>query len=149
MENMDSQTQSQIWQRVFAPMQQPSREDLLPLLTQAVETMGAGRLLAGVLPASVRQLANRLYESLRENALCMRGICRLSGRTEGKFCTMPVEKEPAKRLLEKCYHRCRRAMMEYTARSADPEFGAVYQKMAQREAEHCCLIAQILGNLES
>ena len=40
------------------------------------------------------------------------------------------------------------SMAEYTARSADPEYGAVYQKMAQREGEHCCLIAQILGNLE-
>lgn len=148
MENMDSQTQNQIWQRVFAPMQPPPREDLLPLLTQAVETMGASRMLAGMLQGTSRQLANRLYESLRENALCLRGICRLSGRSEGKFCTMPAEKEPAKRLLTTCYHRCRRAMAEYTARSADPEYGAVYQKMAQREGEHCCLIAQILGNLE-
>jgi hypothetical protein len=38
-------------------------------------------------------------------------------------------------------------MTEYLARSADGEFGVVFEKLAKREGDHCILIARLLGTL--
>lgn len=148
MEILDNQTRQQIWQRVFAPIQEPVREDLVNLLTQAARTMGMCRVIAGTVPTGARQQAGLLYQGARENVLCLEGICRLAGRKAGKFCTLPAETGRADRLLEICYHRCRQAMGDYTARSADPAFGAVFREMARREGENCWRIAWILGAAE-
>ena len=39
-------------------------------------------------------------------------------------------------------------MTEYLARSAEAEYGVVFEKMAKREGEHCGMIAELLGSLD-
>lgn len=146
MENMNRNTEQQVWQRVFAQLQaQPGQEDLRMLALSAMELAAGHRLLTGLLTGSAREQAVRLWEEELANIACLKGMQRLSGGAEvtGRMPNAP--KEPARRLLEKSYHRTRRAVTEYTARLADPEFGAVFQKMADREREHCAVIAELLG----
>ena len=57
-------------------------------------------------------------------------------------------REELGKTLERCYHRSRRCMTEYLARSADVEFGVVFEKLAKREGEHCFLITKLLGILQ-
>lgn len=146
MDGLDESTQRMVWQRVFARAGEQPRDDLQKLILQAMESAAAYRLLAGTLAGGQsRELAKRLYGGAQETVDCLNGVRLLAGERVGKPKALPMPREPAEKVLEKCYHRSRRAMAEYTARSAEPEFGAVFRSLAQREEAHCVLIAQLLG----
>lgn len=147
MENMDAGTEKQVWDRVFARSEQARGEELRSLLLAAVELAANYRYLAGILTGKAREWARGLYEGELENIRCLKGIGILSGSREEVLKIWNPSKEPAKRILEKCYHRTRRCRMEYMARAAEPEFGVVFQSLADREARHCCQLAQLLGTI--
>lgn len=149
MENIDQSTEQQVWQRVFAkPQTQFGREDLRMLMLSAMETASAYRLLAGTLTGKAKERVKRLWEGEQANIACLRGMQLLSGGTEEAPKMLNAPNEPVKKILEKSYHRTRRAMMEYTARLADPEFGAVFQTMANRAQAHCASIAELMGTIK-
>lgn len=148
MENWNPDAEQQVWQRVFARPGEEVRADQRGLLLAAMELAASYRYLAGVLTGKAREQAKQLYEGEKENLLCLKGIGILSGRKEEVLKIWNPPKEPAAKLLEKCYHRTRRCAMEYTARSAEVEFGIVFQKMADREGQHCVILAELLGGLK-
>ena len=94
-----------------------------------------------------QELMKQLYTGERANAQALAGIGILS-RSSGEVLKgwQPGKEDPGKQLL-RCYHRTRRCMTEYLARSAEAEYGVVYQKLADREGHHCTLIAEVLGSL--
>ena len=147
MEKMDPNMERQVWVRVFARPQEPPRDDLRALMLLSMEQAAAYRQLANMLTGRARERARQLYEGEQANLACLKGMRMLSGIPGERAKSMNLPREPAEKLLEKCYHRCRRGLTEYTARTVDGEFGAVFQKMAQREGEHCALIAELLGTL--
>lgn len=147
MDQIDQDIEQKVWQRVLAqPQARSGREDLRSLMLAALETAEIYRLLAGMLTGKARERVNGLWEGEQANAACLRGMQRLSGGTAEKGAALRLPKESARRLLEKSYHRTRRAMTEYTSYLADPEFGVVFQQMADRERAHCAVIAQLLGS---
>ena len=145
MEEFDPNVEQQVWQRVFAKPGEPVRGDLRGLLLAAMELAGAYRYLAGVLTGKARERVKQLYEGESANIACLKGIGILSGRGEEVLKIWNPSKEPAGKLLEKCYHRTRRCMVDYMARSAEAEFGVVFQKMGEREGRHCAFLAELLG----
>lgn len=146
MENMDRNTEQQVWQRVFAQPQTPSgREDVYLLILSAMELSAGYRRLAGILTGEDRERMKRLWKGEEANTACLRGIHRLSGGTEEPVKPLSAPNEPVRKALEKSYYKTRRAVTEYTARLADPEFGMVFQKMADRERDHCAILAELLG----
>lgn len=147
MENGDKNVERQVWQRVFAqPQTKPEQDDLRMLTLSSMEAAGAYRYLAGTLTGKSRDLARRLWEEEQETAACLRGLHHLSGGGKERPKGMPAVKDSPEKALEKCYHRARRAVTEYTARTVDPEFGSVFRKLADREETHCAQIAQLLGS---
>lgn len=145
MEHFDSQRQQQIWQRVRSGREEAPKNDLRQMHREALELAAIYRSLASRMTSRQQQLLSMLYRGERENAAALAGIAvlsRLGGETLNFW--QPDKEEP-KRLLERCYHRTRRCMTEYLARSAEGEWGVVYEKMAGREGEHCFLIARLLG----
>ena len=147
MENFDPNVEQQVWQRVLAQSAQPQRDDLRSLQLSAMEMAEVYRHLANTLSGRDREQAKRLHDGETANISCLRGIRILSGVTGEKTKVMNVPKESAGKLLEKCYHKTRRAMTEYMARSVDGEFGEVFRKMADREGAHCAVIAELLGEM--
>ena len=145
MEHFDSNVEQQVWQRVLAQPAQPQRGDLRSLQLAAMELAAAYRHLANTLTGRGRENTKRLYEGETANIACLRGMRILSGVAGEKAKAMNVPKESVEKMLEKCYHKTRRVMAEYMARSVDGEFGEVFRKMAQREGEHCAIIAELLG----
>ena len=147
MEQMDKNMERQVWQRVFAqPQTRPERDDLRMLTLSAMEAAAAYRYLAGSLTGKSRDQARLLWEDEQATVASLRGLHRLSGGGGEKPKTISVSKESPEKVLEKCYHRARRAVTEYTARTVDSEFGTVFRKLAEREEEHCVRIAQLLGS---
>ncbi len=144
MEGFDSGKEQQVWQRVIAPAM-PERGDLRTLILSAQESAAAYKALTGLLTGSARERARRLWEQEQESVACLRGLQRLAGGPAAKARALPGPQGPAAKLLERGYHRARRAMTEYTARSTDPEFGVVFQELAHRAQENCIILAALLG----
>ena len=79
--------------------------------------------------------------------ITLRGLEVLRGEDGGKLKYPQPAKEPAQRLLRGCYHRTRNCIAEYTARTVDPETGAVFRELADRAQQQCALIAELMGML--
>ena len=145
---MDDKTrEGQVWQRVRSAAEEAPRNDLRQLQREAMELAAVYRGLVAQLAGRQQEHARRLYLGEKANAHTLAGIGRLS-RQQGEALKLwqPGKEQPGK-LLERCYHRTRRCMTEYMARSAEGEFGSVFQSMAEREREHCAMIAELLGSL--
>ncbi len=147
MENLDENLEARVWQRVSnCPRQE--REDLRPLLLAAWEAAAAYRSLTGQLTGRQRQRAQSLYDRAMESVAILKGIQRLRGTEPEALRPQPAQKEPPRRALERCFHRCRRLRTEYMARTLDPETGSLFQALGDREAENGLLLARMLGSLE-
>ena len=147
---MDKQNQTaeqQVWQRVRANREEMPGRDLLQLQREAMELAAIYRNLSTRMTGRQQELVKRLWAGARANGEALAGIRMLSGQNAEQLKLWQPGKEETKKLLQQCYHRTRRCMTEYLARSVDGEVGVVFDGMARREGEHCLLIAQLLGGL--
>ena len=147
MERIERGLEERVWQRVMEPPE-AQREDVRPLLLTAWEAASVYRHLTGLLTGKTRDQVKKLQDRATESVAALKGLQLLSGGQSGKLLPVPIPKEPARRLLEKSFFRAKRLMTEYTARTLDPEFGVVYQQLAERERENGILLAQLLGGME-
>ena len=143
----DRNMEQRVWQRVRAAGEEAPRSDLRQLQREAMELAAVYRGLMPQLAGRQQEQARQLYLGEKANAQKLAGIGVLS-RNPGEAVKLwqPGKEAPGK-VLERCYHRTRRCMVEYLARSADGEFGCVFRAMADREGEHCAVIAELLGSL--
>ena len=145
---MDNRTTEQeVWQRVQANREAVPVNDLGQLQREAMELAAAYRNLSTQLTGTPKESVMKLHRGEKANAMTLAGLEILSrDRGEALKLWQPKKEDPRK-LLQRCYHRTRRCMTEYLARSAEAEYGVVFEKLAKREAEHCALIPEILGSL--
>ena len=144
MENQERE----VWQRVFGQPAAPrSREDLPALAAEVRELAALYRQLMKGTSGKLREKLGQLYEGELANLACLKGMAVLSGTPMGRQPPLPDRKEPMGKALKKACHRTRRALVEYTARSADPEFGAVFRQMAARAEKQWALAAELLGSV--
>ena len=148
MEQFDPEAAARVWQRVQGRQEPgPVGEDLRPLMQAVQELAAVYRRLLGQASGRNKDLLRRLVEGETANLACLKGIQTLRGGQMPKGNPLPGGNEPGRKALEKCYHRTRRLAGEYTARSAEPEFGAVFYAMAERERELCALAAEAIGEM--
>ncbi len=147
MEKYDLETERQVWQRVNACREELPKNDLRQLQREAMELAAVYRSVSSRMTGRPRELIMKLYQGEKANASALAGMGQLS-RQGGEQLKLwqPGQEDPGK-MLERCYHRTRRCVAEYLARSADGEFGVVFEKLAKREGEHCGLIAEVLGSM--
>ena len=144
---MKENQENAVWQRVLAQPEISPDRDLHGLIRESAGLAAIYRRLAGNLTGRGKLLARALLEEELATGEILRGIAALSGhRAEGLKLWEPLT-EGGSRLLEKCYHRTRHCQSDCMARSLDPEFGEVFRSLADREAEQCTRIAQLLGRL--
>lgn len=136
-----------VWNRVLSGPGE-SGEDLRPLMHAASENAMDYYHLLRRASGKHREVMQQLYDRARVNMNCLRGLQSLRFGSAAKQASLPGTGEPTGKILERCYYRTRRAMTEYTARSAEPEFGAVFAVMADRERSNAALIAELLGMAE-
>ena len=148
MDKQDWTTEQKVWQRVQADRQEAVQQDLRNLQREAMELAAVYRSLSAQATGRQQEQLKRLYLGEKDNAAALAGIGKLSRQTRENLKLWQPGKEEPRKALERCYHRTRRCMTEYLARSADGEFGVVFERMAKREGEHCALIAEVLGSLK-
>ena len=151
MEKLDKELQARVWQRVQSreKLEMPplGQENLRPLILAAQENAVAYQNLSRQFQGKDGEKLRRLQQESQKCIACMKGICRVRGE-QVKVPQLNWEKEPAKRALMKCYHRERKLWNEWEQRSAEPEHGLVFGRLAQQAREHCVSIMEVLGDLE-
>lgn len=141
---METNRETQVWQRVGAPPNSgQSPQELRILLQNAGERVSLFRSLSGQTSRSREQI-KQLQELELGNIACLKGMLAFSGQ-DTKIPVRSLPPAPARQSLIRGYYLAKKAAAEYTARSVDPEFGIVYQQMAGREAIICALVTQLLG----
>lgn len=152
MEKIDQALQSKVWQRVqnrdMPDLPALGKDNLKPLLLTAQENQQVYQTVSRQLPGKEGEKIRKLQMESRNCIACMKGICRIWGEPV-KVPQLPVEKEPVKRALMKCYHRENKLRTEWEHRTTDPEYGAIYTHLAQRAREHCVAVMEVLGSLEN
>ena len=148
---LDREMQRRVWERVQqrAPEQMLplKRENLKPLLYPAQENSAAYQSLSRRMPGKDGEKCRRLHQESQKCIACIKGMCRLRGE-QVKLKPLPMPKEDPRRLLETCYRREKQLWSEYETRSADPDHGVVFGRLAQQAREHCVTIMEILGEME-
>ena len=127
--------------------EEPRKNDLRQLQREAMELAAIYRSVSSRMAGQQQEQVVRLHRGEKANAAALAGIGVLSRQNAEQLKLWQPGKEETKKLLERCYHRTRRCMTEYLARSADHEFGMVFERMAKREGEHCGILAEVLGSL--
>ena len=140
-------TEQEVWQRVHANREAIPRNDLRQLQREAMELAEIYRNLSARLTGKPQSLLKQLYTGEKANGAALAGIGILARQGGEVLKSWLPGKEDIKKQLQLCYHRTRRCMTEYLARSADGEFGVVFDALAKREGTHCVLIAEMLGSL--
>ena len=147
MKKKHAEEEHQVWQRVLAQPGEPPRNDLRQLQQEIMELVGIYRqLLASAAPGH-REGLKALLEGEQANVACLKGLAVLSGESREVLKVWNPAKGSRQKLLETCYHKTRRCMIDCMALSPEPEYGVVFRQMADREALHCSRIAQLLGSL--
>lgn len=143
MEQYDPALAQRVWQRVQGETE-PKAQSLRALVHASREREECYRRLSQRFGGRDGELLARMYRQEQDTGACLRGMERLRGQP-GKASTAVAEKAEPRRMLERCYHQSQRAMAEYRARTAEAEFGAVFELLAQREMAHCAGILEVLG----
>lgn len=150
METIDRQKAARVWERVTAGPESTrwSVEGLQGLIAQewadAATYLHLSRRLQGSQSATLR----RMFQQEQAHAACLKGICNLiTGTTPTVHAPQPSQ-EPVEAILRRCYGQEMRSLAQYEARSADPEYGQVFARLADQEREHCHLILELLGSLK-
>lgn len=150
---LDREMQKRVWERVQRRPPEPEqmlplkRENLKPLLYPVQENSAAYQSLSRRMQGKDGEKCRRLHQESQKCIACMKGMCRLRGE-QVKLQPLPAPKEPTRRLLESCYRREKQLWSEYETRSADPDHGVVFSRLAQQAREHCVTILELLGALE-
>ena len=123
------------------------QDNLKPLLLMAQENQQVYLNLSRRIPGKEGEKIRKLQMESRKCVSCIKGICQICGDPV-KVPQLPLEKEPVKRALMKCYHRENKLRAEWDQRITDPEYGAVYSALSRQAKEHCVAIMEVLGGLE-
>lgn len=142
MGHISPHRERQIWQRVSqaAP---PSREEVRPWMLAAMEAAAGYRQLAQSAGGRRKEQLLRLAEGEENAAACLRGMLTAAG---GKSipAALPPRKGSGGLFLR--LRQCRESYRFYAGSAADPEYGAVFQHLAQRQGEQLELLLILMGS---
>ena len=152
MENFDNEKAKRVWQRVQATSPAPPPQpgyDLQDLVNRELEDAAVYLQLSRRTQGKDSLLLRQISDQERSHAAILKGICALcTGSRPGHIAHRP-ETGPVEILLRRCYGREMQSLAEYERRSNDPQYGAVFRKMAEQEQAHAAgrLLAQKEGIL--
>ena len=143
MGNMDVSRERQVWQRVTAQKNQ-SRELLRPWLLAAMEASAEYRRLAQSAAGWRREMLLTLGEGEADSAACLRAMMLLSSLRPPQAGPVPSQL-PLARALPLRLLRCRETYRNYAGMTPDPEYGPVFQRMADRQGAQMERLLLLMG----
>lgn len=148
MDTIDPTKAARVWQRVQGEQSHPPMErGLLELIaeewTDATTYLQLSRRFQGKDSAMLR----KMYDDEQAHTACLKGIYTLLTGSRPTIRAATPSAENPEAILRRCYGREMRCLAQYEARSADPEYGQVFARLADQEREHCRMVLELLGNL--
>jgi len=147
METIDTKLEKRVWQRVRGEEAADPAASLRGLAAREWTEAAVYLMLSRQVQGKEKAMLRKLFEEEQAHAACLRGIYGLITGEPLNTRTQPPAPESPETALRKCYGRELQAVQAYSARAQDPEYGAVFTKMAEQEREHCRMILELLGNL--
>ena len=148
MEVFDPQKAAGVWQRVQGGAAQSRPEEgLLELIAREAEDAEIYLQLSRKLQGKAGALLRKMYEQELAHAACLRGIYTLTTGKRAGAVTPKLTPDTPEHILRRCYGREMRCLARYEQRVGDPEYGPVFQRLAEQERTHCHMILERLGGL--
>ena len=148
MNRIDPQQAARVWQRVRAGDRLSDRElqaMISQAWTRAATYLKLSRQLQGKDSAALRQL----YGEQQAHAACLKGMYTLITGTQPTVKALPETGQDPAAILRRLYGKSMQALADYEAKTADPEYGPVFARLAEREKDHCRAVLELIGNLKN
>ena len=147
MEHYDLDKAQRVWQRVSGNDPSPT-ETIQALAVAELNEAAVHWMLSQQLQGKERALLRRIFEEDQAHTACLKGIHFFM--EDQPLSVRPVLPSPESPVitLRKSYARKLKALLEYTERSGDPEYGHIFRQLAQEEENHCKAILQIVGQIK-
>ena len=138
--------EQRVWQRVM-DRDQPEQSGLRQLAIQTQQAASQYRRLLKSRVESHRELGKQLMSTELENLAALKGLHYMQ---TGKSLKLPPQTPMMwdTRQLQGQYHIARRMLSEYTARSAEPEWGCIFLAMAKRQEQQCDRLCRLMGHMQ-
>lgn len=147
MEYFDPREQVKIWQRVHQP--QPNViENLQPMAASMQENVALYSRLARQLQGRGKELALQLREQQLSAVRCLKGVHRMVAGSVLQVGSGEPAACSAEAALRKAYGQTLKTVTFCESRSADREYGAVFEALGVRQREQCRLLAELMGLLQ-
>lgn len=148
MENYDKAKAARVWQRVQGAATANPTQGLPGMIAEEQADAAVYMALSRRVQGSSAAILRKMSQEEQTHAACLKGMYTLQGQGRPDIpAPPPVDNAPVGLLLRRCYGREMRCLAQYESRSADPEYGQVFARMAQQEREHCRQILELLGKL--
>ena len=145
----DSFKEERVWRRVQNEKQddaaQRQVENLPALIMEQLQLSAAYRQLAGRMNGKDGAVLIRLAREANVQAACLKGILTLMNGHAPQSVSMPQQQSNTDVILRRCYGAQLRLLKAYENRCADAEYGPVFNRMAARGRDHCCVLLELIG----
>ena len=153
MKEYDSQKAARVWQRVQGEKQEipvpPGSDNLQSLIMDQLQLSSMYQRLSGSYGGADGTALMRLAREARTQASCLRGLAVLMLGQKPEVRPAPMHRHALDAALRWCYGQELRLLKEYENRCNDPEYGPVFDRMVQRQREHCCIVLELIGSPQS
>lgn len=129
-------------------METPVTDGLQALAAAALRAVTVYAGIARQLQGAQKELAIQLWQQQLETLHVLQGIYRLATGMHMNLKNEEMLLENIEPALRKNYTRCLKALAAYENRSADREFGTIFEALADREREHGRKIAELMGVMQ-
>lgn len=148
METYDKAKAARVWQRVQGAAAVNPTQGLPGMIAEEWADAALYLALSRRVQGTASAILKKMSQDEQTHMACLKGMYTLQGTGRPDIpAPPPVDKAPVGLLLRRCYGREMRCLAQYEARSADPEYGQVFARIAQQEREHCRQILELLGSL--
>ena len=153
MAKYDKAMEERVWQRVQGNQAEPESPrppegNLQALILGEWAAASAYLMLSRQVGAKEAAVLQRMFREEQAHAAILKGMYTLITGQKCVVQTPQPAKEPLETALRKCYGAELRSVSAYEARSADPEYGHVFARLAAQEREHCALVLELLGGMQ-
>ena len=150
MNTYDPKKAQRVWERVQGSREaEPTPPDMNLQAMIMNEWVAAATYLALARRVPPREMCilQRLAREDQGHGACLKGIYTMITDQEPVIKAPPITAGSVNLTLRKCYATLIKTLQEYQRWATDPEYGPVFQRLADQEREHCRLVLELIGRL--
>lgn len=145
MNSYDSALEQRVWERVSSPRSENRPECLTPMMAAAAENAAVYRQLSLHAGGQEREQLRRLSDGEGSTFRVLQGMAVLGGSENAAVGAYGGGRLSRRRALAECCRRGLENYRQFASWTAEPEYGAVFQEMAARQASRLCETLELIG----